>query len=92
MTCLQTYDLFAYDNLLHPATKTADGKYVPDFNFRYIREDDSYGMIVSRQIADFVGVETPVIDEIVLCAQEKLVKKSLFIESYLYLTGSTIEF
>jgi hypothetical protein len=45
-------------------------------------------MIVSRQIADFVGVETPVIDEIVLWAQEK----SLFIESYVNLTGSTIEF
>ncbi|XP_060607986.1 opine dehydrogenase-like [Ruditapes philippinarum] len=73
LTCLQTNK--AYDGLLHPTTKTADGKYVPDFTYRYIREDVPYGLIVVRQIADFVGVETPVIDEIILWAQEKLGKQ-----------------
>ncbi|XP_045205344.2 opine dehydrogenase-like [Mercenaria mercenaria] len=74
-TCLKTNK--AYDGLLHPTTKTSDGKYVPDLTYRYVREDVPYGLIVIRQIAEMVGVETPVIDEIILWAQEKLGKEYL---------------
>lgn len=73
LSCLQTNT--AYDGLLHPMTRTADGKYVPDFNYRYIREDVPYGLLVIRQIADMVGVKTRVIDEIIEWAQTKLGKE-----------------
>lgn len=75
LTCLKTNK--AYDGLLHPTVKTVEGKYLPNFSYRYIREDVPYGMIVVRQIADFVGVKTPIIDEIIMWAQDKLGKEFL---------------
>lgn len=70
LTCLKTNK--AYDGLLHPTTRTAEGKYVPDFTYRYVREDVPYGLIVLRQIADMVQVRTPIIDEIIEWAQTKI--------------------
>ncbi|KAL4235529.1 hypothetical protein ACF0H5_003926 [Mactra antiquata] len=70
LTCLQTNS--AYDGLVHPMTKTSDGKFVPDFQYRYTREDVPYGLIVLRQIASMVEVSTPIIDEIIKWAETKL--------------------
>lgn len=70
LTCLKTNK--AYDGLVHPMTKIPDGKYIPQFGYRYLREDVPYGLLVIRQIADMVGVKTPVVDEVIIWAQSKL--------------------
>ncbi|XP_052778071.1 opine dehydrogenase-like [Mya arenaria] len=70
VSCLKTNS--GYEGLNHPMSKTKDGKYVPDFGYRYIVEDIPYGLVVLKQIADMVGVDTPVINEIVEWAQEKI--------------------
>lgn len=70
LSCLQTNS--AYNGLTHPMKMTADGKYIPDFSYRYVREDVPYGLLVIRQIADMVAVKTPVTDEIIEWAQVKL--------------------
>lgn len=69
-SCLQTNS--AYDGLVHPMSKTPEGTFVPDFQYRYTREDVPYGLVVLRQIADMVNVQTPIIDEIILWAETKL--------------------
>lgn len=70
LSCLKTNR--AYDGLVHPMKKTADGKLEPDFKYRYLTEDVPYGLLIIRQIADMVGIKTPLIDEIIVWTQEKL--------------------
>lgn len=70
LSCLKTNR--AYDGLVHPMKKTADGKLAPDFKYRYLTEDVPYGLLIIRQIADMVGVKTPIIDEIIVWTQTKL--------------------
>lgn len=70
LSCLQTN--MAYDGLTHPCTENRDGHYVPDFGYRYTTEDVPYGLLVFREIGRLVGVETPVIDEIITWAQSKI--------------------
>jgi hypothetical protein len=48
------------------------GKFVPNFEYRYLTEDVPYGLVVTRAIADLVGVETPTIDEVIDWAQDVL--------------------
>ncbi|XP_033736610.1 opine dehydrogenase-like [Pecten maximus] len=68
----------AYDGLLHPmkqvATKGSEG-FVPDFNYRYIREDVPFGLVVMKGIAQIAGVDTPTIDIIIEWAQKQLNKE-----------------
>lgn len=66
-----------YNGLTHPMTKTADGKWVPDFTNRYTTEDVMFGLTVIRGIAEIVGMATPKIDKILTWTQEKLGKKYL---------------
>lgn len=70
LSCLKTNQ--AYDGLVHPMKKTDDGKLVPDFKYRYLMEDVPYGLLIIKQIAEMAGVATPLIDEIILWAQDKL--------------------
>ncbi|XP_060607985.1 opine dehydrogenase-like [Ruditapes philippinarum] len=70
LSCLKTNR--AYDGLVHPMKKTADGKLEPDFKYRYLMEDVPYGLLIIRQIAGMVEVRTPLIDEIIVWAQAKL--------------------
>nr|BAD81062.1 octopine dehydrogenase [Pseudocardium sachalinense] len=70
LSCLKTNQ--AYDGLVHPMKKTDDGKFVPDFKYRYLMEDVPYGLLIIKQIAEMAGVATPIIDEIILWAQTKL--------------------
>ena len=67
----------AYAGLVHPMKKTDDGKYVPNFDYRYTTEDIPYGLVVFRGIATLLEVPTPVIDEIICWAQKKLGKEFL---------------
>ncbi|XP_071181633.1 opine dehydrogenase-like [Mytilus edulis] len=66
----------AYDGLLHPM-KNVEGGFVPDFNYRYTREDIPYGLVVMKGIAELAGVATPTMDEIITWAQNKLGKEYL---------------
>ena len=67
----------AYKGLKHPVKRTPEGKYLPDFTYRYMTEDIPYGLAVIRGIAEIVGVATPNIDKVVTWAQTKLDKEYL---------------
>ena len=66
-----------YQGLKHPVKKSDDGKYLPDFTYRYMTEDIPQGLVVIRGIAEIVGVETPNIDKVLLWSQEKMCKEYL---------------
>jgi NAD/NADP octopine/nopaline dehydrogenase, alpha-helical domain len=68
-----------YHGLLHPMKETEDGKWVPNFEYRYIAEDGPFGLIVTRGIAELAGVETPHMME-VLRFVEKAMGKTFFDE------------
>ncbi|OWF36547.1 opine dehydrogenase-like [Mizuhopecten yessoensis] len=67
----------AYDGLLHPMKPGGDdGKgFIPDFHYRYTREDVPFGLVVMKGIAEIAGVETPTIDTIITWAQKQLGKE-----------------
>ncbi|KAK7485699.1 hypothetical protein BaRGS_00023000 [Batillaria attramentaria] len=63
------------ERLLHPMKATDDGRWVPDFNNRYLSEDVPYGLAVTKGLAELAGVATPVTDEVLAWCQEKLGKE-----------------
>ena len=67
----------AYQGLKHPVKTTADGKFIPDFTYRYMTEDIPYGLVVIRGIAEIVGVKTPNIDKVLTWSQKKMGKEYL---------------
>ncbi|KAK3091432.1 hypothetical protein FSP39_019846 [Pinctada imbricata] len=81
MRALQTNK--AYDGLIHPMKETSDGKFVPDFSYRYTSEDIPFGMVVLKGLALLAGVDTPVMDEVLAWAQGKLGKE--------FIVGSELE-
>jgi hypothetical protein len=66
-----------YAEIAHPMIQTADGRYLPDFNHRFLSEDVPFGLVVVRSIAEIAGVETPRIDEVLSWCQEKMSKQYL---------------
>ena len=62
----------SYKGLTHPTVKTEDGKYLPDYKYRYLTEDIPFGLVVMRGIANIAGVETPCMDKIIMWAQTKM--------------------
>ncbi|XP_061191441.1 opine dehydrogenase-like isoform X2 [Saccostrea echinata] len=72
----------AYDGLLHPMKEVGEGQFVPDFTYRYTAEDIPFGLVVMKGIGQLAGVPTPVMDEIITWAQDKLNQE--------YLTGSEL--
>jgi len=44
----------------------------PDFKARYLSEDVPYGLIPTRGIAELAGIQTPIIDRVILWAQTRL--------------------
>jgi hypothetical protein len=75
MTALRTNS--GYAGITHPMVQTEDGRYVPDFNHRFLTEDVPFGLVVIRSIAEIAGVRTPSIDAVLLWCQEKLGKEYL---------------
>jgi hypothetical protein len=67
----------AYAGLMAPVREAAPGEYVPDFGARYLAEDVPFGLVASRAIAALGGVATPVIDEVIGWAGERLGKDYL---------------
>merc|ERR1711974_350461 len=55
--CLNTNA--GYRGLTHSTIKTNDGKYMPNFNYRYMTEDLPMGLVPLRAIAELAGVATP---------------------------------
>nr|Q8T882.1 RecName: Full=Tauropine dehydrogenase; Short=TaDH; AltName: Full=NAD: tauropine oxidoreductase [Arabella iricolor]BAB86769.1 tauropine dehydrogenase [Arabella iricolor] len=74
-TCINTNA--GFKGLTHPCTKTADGKFVPDFTGRYFGEDIPFGLAVTRGIAEIAGCPTPNIDKIIEWAQKLMGKEYL---------------
>jgi hypothetical protein len=60
----------AYKGLTHPMKKTDNGKLLPDFNYRYLTEDIPFGLVVLRGIAEILDIPTPVMDKVLLWAQD----------------------
>lgn len=78
-TALRTNAL--YKGRPHPMIRTETGKYVPDFNHRFLLEDIPC-LVVIRGIAEIAGVATPNIDMVLSWGQERLKKE--------YLVGSKL--
>jgi len=47
---------------------------VPDFDYRYLREDIPYGLVVTRAFAEIAAVPTPIIDQVIAWAQSRMKK------------------
>jgi len=67
----------AYAGLKAPVREVAPGWFAPDFSARYLTEDVPFGLAVSRAIAVLAGVETPVMDEVIVWAGARLGKDYL---------------
>ena len=67
----------AYQGLKHPVKKTKDGKFMPDFTYRYMTEDIPFGLVVIRGIGEIVGLETPNIDKVLTWSQQQMEKEYL---------------
>jgi hypothetical protein len=67
----------AYAGLVVPVRKVGPGKFVPDFQARYLAEDVPFGLAVSRAIAALSEVETPAMDRVITWAGERLGKDYL---------------
>lgn len=80
MTALRTNA--GYADITHPMICLEDGRFVPDFNHRFLSEDVPFGLVVVRSIAEIAGVATPHIDKVLSWCQEMLGKE--------YLVGSTL--
>ncbi|XP_078351410.1 tauropine dehydrogenase-like isoform X2 [Oculina patagonica] len=67
----------AYQGIKHPVKTTEDGKYMPDFTYRYMTEDIPCGLVVIRGIAEIADVKTPNIDKVLTWCQKKMGKEYL---------------
>ncbi|ESP05382.1 hypothetical protein LOTGIDRAFT_202998 [Lottia gigantea] len=75
LTSLRTNS--AYNGLVHPMKETEDGKFVPDFKFRYLSEDVPFGLVVLKGISEIAGVDTPMMDKVLAWSQKVLGKEYL---------------
>jgi NAD/NADP octopine/nopaline dehydrogenase, alpha-helical domain len=60
-----------------PMAEVGPGRFVPDFQYRYLSEDVPYGLVATRALAEIAAVETPTIDEVIAWAQGVLRKDYL---------------
>lgn len=58
----------AYAGLRAPVREVAPGRFVPDWDSRYLAEDVPFGLVPTRAIAGLAGVETPVMDCVIAWA------------------------
>lgn len=64
-----------YRGLTHPMISTEEKKFLPNFRYRYFTEDIPCGLIVTRGIAELVGVPTPHMDDVIHWCQEHMGKE-----------------
>jgi predicted dinucleotide-binding enzyme len=55
-----------------PTIEVRPGKFVPNFQYRYLSEDVPFGLVATRALAEVAAVETPTIDEVITWAQSVL--------------------
>jgi hypothetical protein len=66
-----------------PMIEARPGRFVPNFEYRYLSEDVPFGLVITRALAEIADVETPTIDEVVSWAQSAMKK--------LYLVNGKLE-
>ncbi len=66
-----------YQGLVHPMLETGDGKFMPNFGYRYMTEDIPVGLVVTRGIAELAGIKTPNMDTVINFGEKVLNKKFL---------------
>jgi hypothetical protein len=66
-----------YQGLTAPMTQTADGRFAPDFGYRYLTEDIPRGQCVLKGVAQIVQVPTPTIDRLIRWADSVTGKRYL---------------
>jgi len=64
----------AYNGLTHPCIKTEEGKFMPNYQARYLTEDVGYTLLFNKGLGLMTGVNTPQIDEVLYWAQEQMGK------------------
>jgi hypothetical protein len=57
-----------------PVTEVSPGRFVPNFDYRYLTEDVPYGLVVTRAFAEIANVPTPTIDDVISWSQSKMQK------------------
>ena len=87
-TCFTTNE--GYAGLRSPMKKRDDGKWVIDTSSRYFVEDIPYSLLIGKAIAQKAGLETPVMDRIILWAEELLGVK-YFKKGTRELDGSSVD-
>jgi hypothetical protein len=55
-----------------PMREVESGRFVPDFHYRYVSEDVPFGLVVTKAIAELTGTATPVLNSVLLWAQQRL--------------------
>ena len=55
-----------------PVTEVSPGRFVPNFEYRYLTEDVPFGLVITRAFAEIANVPTPTIDEVILWAQTQM--------------------
>jgi hypothetical protein len=73
-TCFRTGPIQAR---VAPMVEVRPGRFVPNYSYRYLTEDVPFGLVVTRALADLVGVETPTIDEVIRWGQVAMQKQYL---------------
>ena len=66
-----------YQGLFAPMLTTDDGKFIPDFEYRYLTEDIPRGQCVLKGVAQIAGVETPAINVLIRWAGSVMNKRFL---------------
>ena len=66
-----------------PMIEVTPGRFIPNFQYRYLTEDVPYGLVITRALAEIASVETPMIDEVISWAQR--------VTNRVYLIGGRLE-
>jgi len=85
-TCVKSNTAFGKHNI--PYTVLDDGKVVPTLKHKFFETDLPFGLITFKDIANMVGVETPLIDAIIKWNQT-LIKKD-YVQDDMSLRGADI--
>jgi ketopantoate reductase len=67
----------SYLGVKHPMNEVAPGRYVPNFQHRFLTEDVPFGLVVLRGISEIVGVPTPSMDLVLRWSQERMGREYL---------------
>ena len=55
--------------------QTEDGKFLPDYRYRYLMEDIPFGLVVTKGLGLLAGVPTPETDRVLTWCQKQIGKQ-----------------